>query len=534
MSKNKYRLLILLLFATGLVVFYHIIFTYMPKALVLWDEAANLFWASEFVQAVTKRDTNLLLSNLRGQNYFPPFGTLPLAIPTLLFGESVYALRAFNVVFTFLALLVLYKLVNLLINKGDKQKLAFALVGFFYILSPMVIMHASVVLKEPLGAFLTLLVTFTHIKGGRSLRPRVLVGILLVLLVFTKYNYGFYVWLALLIETVYLVALGGKRINKKEVFGHTVGLVMPVFAMAIWVWFIGGAITDVFTKQIEMTKDIGSYFDKALFYPKSLIYIYSPSVILGLLQIFGFLLAFKKFGHVKWRFMLMLVLTNFILVGLWTNNLHDRYIFTVMPLFYLTSAVALVDNWHLIKKGIRKLPAFIAPSLLLVFVVLLVKDILGLPKRVYGLGAYTLRSPVFNQVDYVDTWFNYTSDRWAYDIPDDGYSRPEDVFNFVFEHVETAKPVELIGWSNELSPRYFHYLQFHHKAYNGSVFGAEKYIVTLKFLPESKFRTRDFALTNDKEQARVLAVEKMDELTLIARKPFFDIGVEATVFASKN
>lgn len=466
---------------------------------------------------------------------YPPLHPLLLSLVTHPFAFSIPFIRSVNLLFFVGSALLIFLTALLFMRKKKTVFLPLVFVGLF-ITSPLVIYYSSVVMKELPGAFFTILTIFFY---GAARKKQTFVFFLfsafsLTLLFLTKYNYGIVCLSGLLIEYGLLFAVPGTK--KLRIF-MTISMSLFVGIFGVWIYRLGGvvliknyiALYKSFAPTVQATHDFGA---SVMFYPKSILYLYSSSIPIGVLLLIGFFLSVVYLRYPVLRVSFITSIIGILLpTVLYAQNLQERFILPVFPLFLLTSLSSLALTIQTVFRKITISPV-VKNMLLVLMCVYGIWIVIKLPTRVIKASAYAGKSPTFNQADYRDSamWFNYNPSQWP-SVINPQAAKPSDVYTFIFSTIDVRKPIQFVGRSNEFSEPYTNLLLSLEKQRQQTTQDRySSYVVTIKILPESKLYTKDFQLMNAWTMDQIKQKRSDPTLTKIAEKTFEDIGVVAQVF----
>lgn len=535
--KSKQIVLSVILVSAALALF--LAKTYIPKASVGWDEANHIWVSYRLSESLQEKNLLSFLKITFNQPHYPPLQSWFLGMPLALFGFSIEKARLWGLFWFVLGGLLIFVLGERL--GGDKGKLTGVISLFFFLSSPIVLFFSSLAMKEMMGAALSLLVVLSYFHARKVNTPfsYLLVGLMLFVLTMTKYNYGFLMMIVIFLEMIISFFLAKKRqmvalshlplfVSFFILFGFW--LLVPYNRIPLFLETFAGNFSDRFI----YTQGLADFWGYFLFYPRAIVLMYSSSILVGIFLLISFVWAIRYFRDFRIRFLWLAVAVNLLLGNIYTQNMQERYIFTsVSFLFVLGGFVG--SNF------LAKLLAFPKRSwvwgAVLGFWLLVSGKILfdlgHLPSFVYSVGAYTLKSPVFNQTDFQDKnlWFNYDLSSWPKTLATGSYEKPKDVLEFVASSVDLAKPVEVVGFANEFSPPLFDLIFALHKQKREFVsLPYSSFMVTLEIFPTSRFYTRDYQLMNSWQIEKIKAIKVDPSLTLVKRKEFKELGVEVTIW----
>ncbi len=515
---------LILLFAAAAFVLRSLI----PYAVVNWDEGSYMWRGYIIFTALRSGDSASFFTNTLNQYVLPPFQSWFLGLVLFPFGFTIENARIANLFWFLLGGFLIYMIAPLM--PSDKKSLQNA--GFIalwlYAVSPIFLVLAGLNLKEMIGTALTLAVIFSYFHARETGRVSwaLLTGTAVALLILTKYNYAGIVIIAITIERV----IGPKLPDWNKQLSGVFATILTAIATVGLIWMLLEKTKPfmVFTLQNEVTVGIGSVGDKILFYPRAILYLYTVHPILGLIVIasLGYSLLFiKKYYQI--RFLVSLILINAGAVGLWTNNLHERYIATVVPALFLLTAWTIqrvLDKYH-------------ARYFSVTFTIVLFTTGLALfasapfRRMVYATGSYSLRFPVYNELDYRDLWFTYDKSFWTQTDPWQAKEHPRDVFLYALRTTGYDRIYGVIGYSDVFSPKFLSLLATEYPMQTPLAIRPDAgYIVTIEILPISRYYTREFTLYNLLDVAKISALASDPDYRLFASKTFEELGVRVNIY----
>ncbi len=527
--RTSQQLLIFPLFAllitSGFFVYHNVI----PYGILGWDEASFELWGARVFFAIRSWDIREVVFLVRQQYIYPPLQSIFWGISLLPFGFTVLSARIANLFWFFSGGMLIYATAMLLpAQKRSVVNYAGIIAVLLYVLSPMVLVHAGLGLKEMMGVTLTLAFVYCYFRARNS--PSFLwtwvTGFSVTLLVLTKYNYAAFAGLTLVIE-VLINEVFFKRndmIRKK----HQIMLGVVAVGISIWVMLERSALLAYLSSQNEMTIGIGTFADRILFYPRSIIYLFAPLPIIGtaLLTLFAMGLFFvRRYYHI--RFMVILVFVTTVSMGTWTNNLHDRYIMTCIPFIFLIGAW-MVQGW--ISKVKRKWSPIILVVLLIApIVVTRVYLVPSFRSMVYGVGSYSLRIPIFNQMDFRDYWFQYDKSLWASADPWSSTENPNDVFLYIMNTINIEESYTLIGYTNAFSTKAIRLNSYLYSSAT-SAHTIKAPVVTVEVLPTSRYYTREYSMYSSQDLARIADMKRDSRYVMTNHRLFPELGFDVCVY----
>lgn len=499
-------------------------FLFLPKAIVAWDEAANMVWGYKIYDALRHYEWGTTVRLSGAQVYYPPLQSWFIGITSLITGFSIPTVRLTNLLWV---LAIGPLMFHIGYSIGEKRR------GFgiglgacvLFLISPMTMVFSGIALKEIMGTALTLMsyIAYRNLEEKNRLRDALIAGCFVLVLFYFKYNY------ALLLCAGYAVLYGIHIATKRYADYRPMIMFWLVTSLGIVFWVLlqnTRLVSGYVRAQIPQTVDIGSLIEKIFFYPHSIIFVYAPHVVIGLGMVIAFFASIVWFGNTRIRTMWWIAFVYIVLLGLYSENLHERYMFSVMPFVYILTAHAVARLYdYLAQFHWASRIAFLSAG---AFIVVL--SSLRFPGLVYSVGAHALRSPIYNQPDYRDTVFDFNPSHWAHVMPESGAERPSDVISYVFSRIGQTETFAVVGNANELSPKYWELSSLlADKKYLRSSAEA-RYIVGMTILPGSRFYTRDYVLFNAQGQKDLDAVRAQNRYVLMGEKVFPDVGIRVFLY----
>jgi hypothetical protein len=514
--------IVILTFCVSLGVYY----LYVPRITVDWDEAENLLSGYKIYSSLRNMQWGELLRGITSQVYYPPLQSLSIGFTSLVSGFSVVNVRLINMFWLFISSITLY-VFGSVIRVHKRGWIISFIATLLFLTSPMTLLFSSVALKELMGTALTLLALYTYLYMSETPTTKnyMMASLCWLLLFYTKYQYGVIVLCGLFVAQSLEFLRNNRAVHKTSVYYWITNCI----GMALWIVPQGERIYARFVLgQLNFTVGIGSWIDHLVFYPRSIIYLFSANPLPGTLMVCS-LLCIPLYIKNKPMMTLWLVTVVYVvfMTG-YTINLHDRYVMTIIPFVYILFAYSFVTALSMLVKSTK--------SLLYIFLlsgfaygVLVIR----VPSYVYSVGAYTLRSPVFNQTDYKDLIFDYNVKHWPQKLPSGSYESPGDVVDFIVHNVDPSKDVVLVGVAKELSPKYIR-LQLALSSLSertDMIKQFSRFVVVIDILPYSRLYTRDYILFNrDQGIKDKYMYENKPQLHVINQKVFSEIGVAVNIF----
>lgn len=503
--------------------------TYMPRAIVAWDEASNMVWGYKIYQAIQSHQWGTAYRISYAQVYYPPLQSWYIGITSLVTGFSVSSVRVANLLWLLITAPLIFH-IGYSTKKTNKGAVVGLLACIFFLFSPMTLAFSGIALKELMGTALTLIsyVYYRRIEEKFHLNDVFLGGVVLLAVFYFKYNYALPLYIAYTILTVVNMR---SKIHKNDKYRLLIIFLLFV-AVGMGCWILVQNIrlfTEYIQAQTPQTAHAGNVFEKIAFYPQSIVFVYAPNFIFGIWMIAALCVYPLWLRQRDTRALWFVSITYIILLGLYAENLHERYIFPALPFVYVltSSLVVAVGDW--LRKQ-KKIFLFICMWLSMCVGVFLY--VVKLPGIVFSVGAHTLRSPIFNQPDYRDTIYDFSSSHWPKRLPESGSHAPSDVILYVLDAVG-ASQFAVVGNINELSPKYWELSVLLARGAAGSEqikSVKPEYIVTVELTPDSRFYTRDYLMFNAHIAERIPKIASDTSYARIDRKAFSDLGIIVTIY----
>ena len=509
---------------------------YIPFAVVGWDESVYLMWAYRIYNAVRQADIAKFWQVTFDQfNYYPPLQSWILGIILIPIGFSIETARIVGLLWLIMGSILVFLLGKAI---GRNHGVFVGTVSsLLYLTSPMVLSHSAIALKEMMGGTLTILalLAYTWVRTKTRLVYYVFVGILLFTLTLAKYNYGVLLAGALLMEA--LVAFTISTSKERPVIFRFHLIMYTVFGLLLsfWLLYPTNRIPHfIYTLSnpfpLWATTDLAGYL---LFYPRAILLMYSASVIIGSFLLLSLILAVLYMKNFRIRILWFSIVINLIVGEIHTINMEDRYIFTTVPALFILGTFVwtdLITKITILLKRIRCL--FIGIVIACVIGIKLLLDLFRLPNYVSAVGGYSLKFPVFNQLDYVDSYFNYNTATWPHILPSKKNEKPDDVIEYIVSSVDLTKSVDIIGFTNEFPPDYVGFIMDQHKNTNNFPrLPYSSYLVTIEILPTSRYYTKEYLAKNAFALPQIRKSEQDPTLILVKQKTFEELGVRAGIYA---
>ena len=510
---------------------------YIPRAIIGWDEAHYLTQVYQMTQAVRSGNVSQIISISRTMYSPPPMQAWLLALPLAVTGYSHMWARLFGLLFFIATALGTYALGCMTDPRRGK---IVGLVGAMFILtSPMMLFFASIAEKEMLGAAFTVITVFLYVHARKQSQWYwdIGVGVSIAMSIFIKFPYGILLGAGITIEGC--ISFFSTKRKIPFIMHHVLMLIVPVLSLAWWTFTPYnqlGAFIETIQNIGYYTTNMVPYWstNQLLFYPRAILFEYSASIWIGGMLLAACLSLPWIWKRTSLRLSWLLFVINIVTGTVHIQIMFERFIFTTAPFLFVIGSYSLVRvvDWavaHRSKSTITGL-LFGAGAIILALVCI---DIGQLKSYVYAVGSYTNKTAMFNQRNYTDLWFNYDRSKWSYTLPTPPFEEPKDVVNYVVTTADPHKPIQLIGYANELSPWYFDIeeeLALTHTQSRQD--GYSRYIAVLHISPTSRLYTYDYQYLNQIEPWNIPPQAPDPSWTLIGQRNFRDLGVDVSVYGT--
>jgi glycosyltransferase involved in cell wall biosynthesis len=504
-------------------------FLYIPYAVVCWDEAVALLWTYAVHAAIQSKDIPLLVQFLSQQFFYPPLFSVFLSLPLLLFSFTIQNARTAGLFWFVIASLGTFYLGY---SFGGKHK---SIIGFIasilFLTSPMMIFHASIALREMIAVAWSLIAMLAYLwaRRGKETWKYLAASLPLIAIAGIKYQYLVVFVGAFGIEGIVSVVFFKRKLE--TIINHLY-LFLPVCILLLFWIFYPTDQWNLFMNILINTNTIGyigtsgrPIMDYLLFHPRAFLYMYSASWIIGVFLLLSFIGAIRLLKNTTIRVFWIAIVFNLTILMFHPINIQERYSILVMPYMFVLGAYFLVSAATHIQTKLLLLGCFI-------IAIPIGMDLIHLPMYVYAVGSQTIKSPMFNQLDYNDTWFNYDRSTWPKIPPWKSKEHPQDVVDFVMNNVDLSKRVDFLGRPGELSPDLWNLSSFMKRARGDYPrLPYKQCIATVEILPYSRYNTRDFQLLNAWRIKEIREVENDSNYHITAQKTFEELGIKVTIFA---
>lgn len=571
MKKGRVAFFIVLI--TSIMVAFFVARTYIPKANLTWDEANHVYWTYKIYESLKSSNFPSFWEATVDQVHYPFLQSWIFGPILLFFGFSIEKVRNLGLFWFIVASLLLFILGKKL--GGKRGDLVGLITSLLFIFSPMMIFYSSLFMREAMGVALSLTIILAFWEAESQKKPvyYLITGLLILGLTMTKYNYGIFLAGVLILGRVLSFVWpkeGGENLSRTSRLGRIRSLARrvrergfeissslliflpPLLGTLFWIFlpnnkfankplFIWQILLDPKTSS-QIGLEIDNFWSALTYYPKAILIMYSPSVVIGFFLLMGLILAIFFLRDWRIRVLWLAVTINLILGIRHFPNMQGRYIVIIMPFLFLMAAFIGVKMGEELWIFVRRKALFLGMVLGLGVIMggKVVVDLWRLPSFVYALGAFAA-GPIFNQADYRDTVdfekgiFDFNASHWPSRPPSGDFEKPSEVVEFVASNLDYSKPLEVIvGLANEFPPGAFN-LAMAQKKQEGKwqSLPYSSLVVTIEIFPTSRYFTNDYKLHNSWQIAAMRQMESDPTLTLVARKKFKELDVEATIYGRK-
>lgn len=508
----------------------------IPYANVNWDEAGSLIWTYRVVQVLQTQSGSLSQIAL-DQFYALPGYSFAVGFPLSLIGFSIYQARIVALYIFIVGALTVYMIGRFMDNKYGSWIGLTSL--FIFLTSPLMLLFGSIAMKEMISTSLSLLVLLFYMlaRDKKSWILFIVSGFFLFLTSMTRYHPAVLVAAGIVAEGFISFLLLKKQriwvmVSHLLVIGTYVGFTSLWILLPTNKW---GWLLSILGNQWEYTSEFAKPFSPAalLFYPRSIVLMYSGSPIIGIGLVLAFISFFLFWRNYKMRILWLPVFLNLLYATHHVINMEERFIFSVVPFLFIlaaTTGIYFIEKMHSVSKKYPQLG--VGFGVLVILFVVTMYDLFFVFHRVYAAGAYIAKSPLFNQTDYQDLWFDYDTRKWSWNLPPQEQSKPADVMSFVMEAIDPNKYIQLYGLSNEFSQWYFDLSVLLEKDKKKIVTdNFSSYVIVIRIDPTSRFSTRDNLLYNTiRHPENVPPSVPPSAWISIKSKYFAELGLNAEVY----
>lgn len=520
-----------------------ILFGLIPYANVLWDEGEFLlqtYYVSSAIQEGRITELPIVLYN---QFQYPPLQSIILGIPLGLIGFSVTNARYISLMFPILSTLLLIFL-SIIAGKSMKKTnntfpyFVSIFSCFLFLSSPIILYNNSVILKETFCTTLILFSVLLYFQARKHHTPLfyILTGLSITLLFFSKYPNAIFLLLVFGLET--LISLIKEKQKTKHLLYHSIIVLIPLVFGTIWVMFPEQRITEFIRlmKNDSFDQTGGrSLLTYILFYPKGIIYYYGYSIVTGWFLLIGFIGSILLTKKMEIRVLFLSFTIPFLLYAQHITNVQDRYLAPFFPFLCILVSIFYIWLWYK-AWNFSSLTRWISIIMVGTFVAACIVTTPTFLLRVYNVGTKAILAIAFNQPDVNAAWFDYDTSTWGKTYPWNAKETPQDILQFITNHVDPSKPIYLKGRATEISPPYFYLMmnQYKHdeiKTMQKEQLPYTEYFITLEVLPTSRHYTEEYRRINEWVQWEAQSIKNDQSLTHIISKQFQDLGIHIGIYA---
>ena len=588
MDKNKLSLLIILLLAltTCMLTF---IFLLKPLDVFIWDEAHHALYGDWILRDIKNLDWGGFWRDTGTQAWWQPLHSWVLAFFLLIFGRSFVVARSVSLFFYFLTFFLVY-LISLKVSKQRGWLIAI-IASALLATSPFLLVLSSLNLQESMGAFVILVSAYVYLEAfdKRELRYFLLTGLLISIMLLTKYQFGVILGGAILIASLSklwgisrykepvieenLKSTKKKKIPKqpktkkyKEKFSdlqkrpllfwisENISMLLGFLPLTI-LWFAAPPYEKKFGLLLFRLKDVQgwgrglNFFEKLVLFLQSIVTSYTFSFWIGLLIVLTIFVAPFYFKNFKIRALSLLFLFNWIFQSSLTN-IYERYISFTVPVLFIVCGYLLSD---LAQKILVKKYKNIIIVLLIIFVPLVAYDLSRIVPYSRQVANFALCSIVYNQnvKDIHPPFLFGLVERPKIFLPPnllvDKYKpfkvRPKnsfaDILNFFSDSIPKASSISTIMSMHKFSP---YLLYWHFKDWGGLVLTGNDYNIYPRYFWNAQYFLSLEVDENSPFYAEIYenCLKRWEELggpliekgylNLFSRMYFPDLGISAKIY----
>ncbi|MFH1038062.1 MAG: glycosyltransferase family 39 protein [PVC group bacterium] len=520
-----------------------------PQGTFGWDESHRASYGIIVAHAVKTGNWGTFWSVTNRQIVgWPFFHSWVVASGLLLFGFTFIGARLSSLVLFFLSVPLVYLIATEL--NGKKSILTGIIAAFFYASSPLILYYSTVAMIELLGLFLTLLVAYLYFRAweSRSSVCYLLVGFFTAVLFLSKYQYGLFMLLSLLVDSFLRWLKLGKNALKSP------ALILVAFVVVIVIWLFGSIPVLKIKAFIHTLKESGGHVpslnftptDRRLFYLRSFASYYPAGILAFLVIIPGFIYSVYKLLKSHLRFLFVYPVVNISLISI-SINTQDRYCILSMPFLFILGAFFLVEAGAWFKKKSSRL--IYSALVLTVFIGDIYKFPLyyrQVPNRLHSGGGRV--GWMENKIDY-SFFYNlfklptFLQQPAFYLNPEADYAAPkhnwQDVWEYIYRVIDKRGPLCCLTYHQRFSPHMLHWFSY---AYDVPVFTSWeprcRFFATLIIDPLSVYYTEEgkrMAESRNKDWSLFLNdLERKGLIKLVAQRNFSDIKVLVKVFERRD
>jgi len=308
-----------------------------------WDETAHAVRGLLIAYDLQQGDWLHFLFDTYRQVYWPPLHSWFTGIAYLAAGQSMVAARLVSVIAFIMTALLLYATGR---DMGEKKENLAGLIALvLYVTSPPMASYAALSMLEIPGLLGLTLTFFIHNRVNRARVPpgrHMCLGLAMTFTYFIKSHYG-----VLLILTFLVTQLIDNRFTRRPLVSRAnVYTLLPmVIIYAIWFAYPPKLVStwNHLVNQPWGVEDAYS-LEGLLYYPRAFFHLAGSPALLALFM-GAIILAFKSWANRTIRFLLVLVIIQF-LIGEIHHTKMERHLFPVMPPVFLLSGYSLAKWWR--------------------------------------------------------------------------------------------------------------------------------------------------------------------------------------------
>lgn len=330
----------------------------------LGDEGVHALKGVQFADSLRNGDwLGFLLDSYR-QVLYPPLHSWVMAIAYLVAGPSVLSAGMVGLLSFVLMAPVLFLAGYFLHN--EEGAVAGTIAAFLLLTSPPLMSFSTQIMREVPGLLTICLTILTYIwlvRGQRSPRAYMLLGLGVIVTYFVRMPYGVFIFLVIMVAWLVDVKFNPLKLWRRDVFFFLLPLVVvfgiwflyPPKLASTWMWLLN-------EPNVPEPYALAGW----LFYPLSVVRL-SASAWHFALAMVAVIFALARFRHHRGiRFLLVLVFVQMLLAEFHPNK-QQRYIFPMLPALFLLSAFALAEFWRWARAArqpfVRWLPLLIVAAL---------------------------------------------------------------------------------------------------------------------------------------------------------------------------
>ncbi len=355
MTKRAHLLTAAVIALACLVLLFDYFYLIKNSAPFSWDEAHHSLSSLAIARSWVSGDPGAFWRDTNAQIYWP-FLHSWVSAPFLLLGGYDYSSpRLASAFFGACSIILVYLLGRRIFNPSVGAGAALLLA-----LSPIYHTLSSTVMAENLGLFLilVLILLFFRIWETGKKRLALAAGALIAVLYLTKYVYGAFFGTALVGFLASLLILRDEDFDRKRAF-RTLPWVIAGFLLVWGTWMIVPPNEPKLRMFFFRIGDTGGWnpfdysrSDNHLFFVRALYYAYGFSIATYLLYIGGLIFGLLRVREAKTRFLLFVVLANFIPMSMIVNS-QERFAYLGFAPLLLLAAAGAQWCWIRLSKNLR-------------------------------------------------------------------------------------------------------------------------------------------------------------------------------------